>query len=310
MPGPISASPIAHSSTDRAGGARRDRAGHHGDGHDEQRDAAAEAQHGEDQPDRGQPAPLDRGVGERLGRPGAGGAPGGDERGGERDQQRGADGDDHGDPAGAEDQLVRDHTARCQPAEQPLSERDTEQAAERGGEHGREDRLADHHPAQLAGGGADGAQQGELALPLLDRQPERGGDDEQRDADRERRRTRRTGRSGSRSAEPASACSAMPRSSPVSSTAGAPCTASPTSWRDLAEVGAGRGQHADGVDRAGVPGEPGGVGVGEERVGGGGQAGDGVRRGSARRRRSRRVRRRRCAGGRARPRRGRVRDRW
>ncbi|GAA3123054.1 hypothetical protein GCM10020001_049520 [Nonomuraea salmonea] len=165
---------------DRAG---RGLGGERGE-HDGQDDRA-----GRHQEPRGDPAPGEPPCGqprlaERLHRPdrhdAAGGEPGGGEPGQYGAQERG----DRRE--GADDQRqVGGH--RAEPDElpvQPYPEQDSGARAERPRGHADGQRLAGDEPPDLPGRGGDRAQQGYLALPLLDGQGEGADHDEHRDDQR------------------------------------------------------------------------------------------------------------------------------
>ena len=67
---------------------------------------------------------------------------------------------------------------------QPVRAREARPDARGGGEHAQRGGLADHHPAYLPRRRGERAEQGDVAVALLDRQAHGAGDDEHADEQR------------------------------------------------------------------------------------------------------------------------------
>lgn len=147
-------------------------------GEDRAYDEGADAEEGTDQAG---PQPLNRRVRQRLSGLGLRGPAPGRPACAERGEQPHDDGGEQRKPADVQVHGARDGAPVLELPEPPVGEPDAGQAADDPGERRDEQCFGGDRAAGLPRGGADGAQQGELAGPLTDRERDGSGGREDRD---------------------------------------------------------------------------------------------------------------------------------
>lgn len=201
-----------------------------------------------------------------------GGTPRGEVVGTQRGDRGGGSGDGQGQPGDMQCDGLGDGSPVLELPEPPVGQGDSGQAAERSGERGDEQGFGGDGAAQLARGGTDGAEQGELAAALAHREGDRtgGGEDGDHGGD---------AAEGSAEADEEFLGARESRvldGAPVVAGVDLGCGGVADGLVHLVGEGvvgdAAVGEHGDGVDPAGVAGELYGLSVGEPDggVGGGG----------------------------------------